>query len=237
MAANLFVFLFSCILAGLLYYFRVRRATTKAELGKLALALVFIGIFLLVNTLFAYLGRSALLTAIETPPILSMEDLQDVETGGPVVLYGIISPLNPIRVANYVTYIECDDDSCTRDMPSKLLIALDGGDAVISNNDFEDHVWPVSSDGVRFLARSEPVIIVGTMERGVVILGPDKGKQTSSVYAEIIFAGSHEDFVASARGKMVFPIVMFIANLVAFAVVVILPWVDWYLRSEGVTAD
>jgi len=237
MAANSFVFLFSCILVGLLYHFRLRRATTKAEISKLALVSSFIGIFFLANALFAYLGRSALQMAIEMRPVVSIEDLQDVETGAPVVLDGIVAPENAVSTANYVTYIECDDASCTRYVPSRLLIALDGGDAVISNDDFEERAWPVSADGIRFLAPNQPVIVVGTMERGVVLFGPDKGKQTSSLHAEILYAGSREDFVARARGKMIFPSVMLIANLVAFVAAVVLPWVSWHLRSKGVATD
>ena len=43
MAANVFVFLFSGLLVGLLYYFKLRRASTKAEVGRLALVLAFNG--------------------------------------------------------------------------------------------------------------------------------------------------------------------------------------------------
>jgi hypothetical protein len=235
MAANIFVFLFCCLLVGLLYGFPLRRAATRAQVGKLALAFASIGIFFLANALFAYGGRRALLTAIHTPPILSMAVLEDVETGAPVILDGLVSPEHPIRSENYVTYIECDDDACARYGPSELLIALDGGDAVISNDDFEDRAWPASADGVRFLASGDPVIVLGTTERGVVILGPEKGKETFSIRADIVYAGSHEDSVARARRNTVFPIVMLVANLIAVVAVVLLPWASWYLRSKDTT--
>ena len=234
MAANIFVFLFCCLLGGLLYHFPLRRAATQSEVGKLALAFAFIGIFFLVNAFFAYQGRRALLMAIHTPPILAMEVLEDVETGAPVILDGIVSEENPIRTENYVAHIECDEDTCTRYVPSGLLLALDGGDAVISNDDFKDRQWP-SSDDVLFLAPAEPVIVVGTTERGVIIFGPDTGKGTLSIHADMVYAGSHEDFVARARRNMVFPLVMLIANLVAVVAVVLLPWASWYLRPKDTT--
>jgi len=46
-----------------------------------------------------------------------------------------------------------------------------------------------------------------------------------------------EDFVARARGKMIFPSVMVVANLVAFVAAVVLPWISWHLRSKGVATD
>jgi hypothetical protein len=143
MAANIFVFLFCCLLAGLLYHFRLRKAATRAEVGRLALVCASIGIFFLANALFAYLGRGALLAAINTSPILSMKELEDVGTGVEVILDGTVSPDNPVRMASYVAY-----------------------------------------------------------------------------------AG----FVATARHKMIYPNLMLIANLVAVAAVVLLPWASWYLR-------
>lgn len=230
MAANVFVFVFGCLLGGLLYYFRLRRAATRAEVGKLALAFAFIGVFFLVNALFAQAGRSSLLMAADMLPVLSIEDLDKVDTGAPIILDGIVSLENPTPVENYVTYIDCDDAGCTRYVPSSLLIGLDGGDAVISNDDFEERAWPYASDGVLFLAPGQPVIVVGTLERGVVMLGANKGTETTSIRAEIVYAGSHEDFVARARGRVIFPSILVMINLVAVMVALILPWASWYLR-------
>jgi hypothetical protein len=65
----------------------------------------------------------------------------------------------------------------------------------------------------------------------VIILGPDRGKETLSIRADIVYAGSHAGFVATARHKMIYPNLMLIANLVAVAAVVLLPWASWYLRQ------
>jgi hypothetical protein len=233
MAANVFVFLFSGLLVGLLYYFRLRRAATKAEVGRLAMVCAFIGVFFLVNALFAQLGRSALLVAADTSPVLSLDVLEAVETGAPVILDGIVSLENPTYIENYVGYIECNDDACTRYVPSSLLIRLDGGDVAVRNGDFEDRGWPYASDGILFLAPGDPVIVVGEMERGVTILGPDEGKETFSIRADIVYAGSREDFVARAEARVILPTIMLIVNLVAVAVVLLLPWAGWYLRPRG----
>ncbi len=231
MAANVFIFAFACLLAWLLYRFPLRRAATRAEVGKLALVFAFIGLFFLANALLAYQGRLSLLAAVNTSPISTGEAWADAENGAGVVLAGLVSPQNPLRAGDYVAYIECDDEACTRDVPAGLLVALDGGDAVIGNDDFEDRAWPVSG-GVLFLAAGEPVIVVGTVERGVIILGPDRGKETLSIRADVVFAGSHQAFVARARRNVVFPTVMVIVNLVAVVAVVLLPWAGWYLRSN-----
>lgn len=237
MAANSFVFLFSCLLVGGLTYFQLRKATTRADVGKLALAFAFIGIFFLVNAFFAYMGYRSLLAAINTPPMRSIDEFERAGTGAEVILDGTISADTPLVMADYVAYIECDEESCTRYLPSNLLIALDGGDVAISNDDFEDREWPISSDDVLFLAPAEPVIVVGMVERGVVLFGKNKGRETLSLNADIVYAGSHEGFVSRARQKMVFPIVMLIFNLVAVAGVILLPWAIWYLRPKDGAAD
>jgi hypothetical protein len=233
MAANVFVFLFSGLLVGLLYYFKLRRASTKAEVGRLALVFGFIGFFFLVNALFAQMGRGALLMAVDTRPVTSIEVLEAVETGAPVILDGIVSLENPTTIKDYVSYSECNDDGCTRYVPSSLLIRLDGGDVAILNDDFEDREWPYASDGVLFLAPGDPVIVVGAMQRGVTMLGRDKGKETFSIQADIVYAGSHEDFVARADARLIFPTLLLVVNLVAVAVVLLLPWASWYLRLRG----
>jgi hypothetical protein len=220
-------------LVGLLHYFKLRRASTKAEVGRLALVLAFIGVFFLVNALFAQMGRGALLMAVDTRPVTSLDVLETVETGAPVILDGIVSLENPTYIQNYVSYIECDDDGCTRYVPSRLLIRLDGGDVTILNDDFEDREWPYASDGVLFLATGDPVIVVGAMQRGVTMLGREKGKETFSILADIVYAGSHEDFVTRAEARLIFPTILLIVNLVAVAVVVLLPWASWYLRPKG----
>lgn len=236
MAASIFIFAFACLLAWLLYRFPLRRAMARAEVGRLALVFAFIGLFFLANALLAYQGRLSLLAAVNTPPISTGQAWTEAENGAGVVLAGLVSAENPLRAGGYVASIECDDEACTRDAPAGLLVALDGGEAVIGNDDFEDRAWPIASDGVLFLAAGQPVVVVGAVERGVILLGPDRGKGTLSIRAEVVFAGSHQAFVARARRSLILPSAMIVVNLAAVVTVVLLPWAGW-LRRAGRTGE
>jgi hypothetical protein len=232
MAASVFIFAFACLLAWLLYRFPLRRATTRAEVGKLALVFAFVGLFFLANALLAYQGRLSLLAAVNTSPISTGQAWAEAENGAGVVLAGLVSAENPLRAGGYVAAIECDDGACTRDAPTGLLVALDGGEAVIGNDDFEARAWPTGAGDALFLAAGQPVVVVGTVERGVILLGPDRGKGTLSIRAEVVFAGSHQAFVARARRSLILPGVMIVVNLLAVAAVVLLPWVGWQRRAR-----
>lgn len=205
-------------MAWLLYRFRLKKAVSASEVRKLFPFFLVLVLFLLFNALLAWQGGMALVSAVDTPPVTTTAALKAIKTGGPVILDGEVSDQNSIVYKNFVAYF--DDEQFNS--PSELVITLSDGTAVISNNDYQARNWPFS-DFYTHLARGTRVIVVGQLERGIAFAGPNKGKELISLHADMIFAGSHQDFVSRAKRKIFFPVVLLLLNLAAAVLMIILP--------------
>lgn len=206
-------------MAWLLYRFRLRKAVSASEVRKLFPFFLVLVLFLLFNALLAWQGGMALVSAVDTPPVTTTAALKAIKTGDPVILDGKVSDQNSIIYSNFVAYF--DDEQFYS--PLELSIDLPDGTAVIGNNDYEARNWPFGNGFYAHLSVGTRVIVLGELERGVVIAGPNKGKDIVSVHARMIFAGTHKDFVSSAKRKIFFPVVLLLLNLSAAVVMVILP--------------
>lgn len=219
MITNIFVLLFCGLMAWLLYRFRLKKAVSASEVRKLFPFFLVLVLFLLFNALLAWQGGMALVSAVDTPPVTTTAALKAIKTGGPVILDGEVSDQNSIVYKNFVAYF--DDEQFYS--PLELSIALSDGTAVIGNNDYEARNWPFENDFYAHLSVGTRVIVLGELERGVVIAGPNKGKEIVSVHARMIFAGTHKDFVSRAKKKIFLPVVLLLFNLSAVVLMVTLP--------------
>lgn len=229
MAANIFILVGCGFMAWLLYRFKFSKAGSGAEVRKLLPFFFVLGGFLAFNALLALMGRDTLNLTVNMTPVTLVAVLGDTETDDRVLLDGAISAHNPNSYGEYVAYI---DDTHRWSPSDELLIGLDDGTVGISNDTYAARNWPIDARSCLYLKANDPVIIVGTLERSVFLLGEQKGQQHLSIHADIVYAGEHADFVACAKQRLLLPTGMLAANVVAAVVVVVVPVVFWLKRHK-----
>jgi hypothetical protein len=222
MAINIFIFLFIALLWGLLYSFPLRRAKTRADFKPLRYFLIAFGIVFLGNAFLAGLGARSLWAASASPVVTSVSGFGDIIAGEPVLLDGIVSLDNPVVISNYVAYTACDEDTCQLGyIPENMQITLADGDVTIRNTDFQASAWPAANNppepfySADYLAPGEPVLVAGAKEAG------------GTVWADIVYVGTHRSFVDRARQRLIIPVVMTLLNLAGVASVAILSLRGW----------
>ncbi len=222
MAINIFIFLFVAFIWGLLYAFPLRRATTRVDFKPLRYFLIACGLMFLGNAVLAGLGARSLWAVAISPPVTSMGAFGDVADNEPVLLDGIVSIDNPIVLSNYVAYTACDEDTCQLGyIPENLRITLDDGDVILRNSDFQASAWPAANNPpepfytANYLAPGEPVIVAGGKEA------------TGTVWAEIVYAGTHRAFVRRARQRLIIPVTLVLFNLAGAVSVIVLSLRRW----------
>lgn len=222
MAINIFIFLFVALLWGLLYAFPLRRVTTRLEFKPLRPFLIAFGVIFLGNAFLAGLGMRSLWAAAVSPAVTSLRAFEASPANEPVILDGIVSIDNPVALANYAAYTACDEDTCALGyVPSNLRITLDGGDVILRNNDFQASAWPAANNPpeplstANYLAPGEPVIVAGGKEAG------------ATVWAEIVYVGTHRAFVSRARQRLSIPAVLMLLNLAGAVSVIVLTRRRW----------
>jgi len=228
MAANVFILVFCGFMAWLLYRFKLSKTGSKAEVRKLFPFFFVLGGFFAFNALFAVMGWGGLNLAINMTPVTLAAVLGDTETGDEVILDGVVSAQNPSSYGEYAAYI---DDVRLRS-PSELLIDLDDGTVAVSNDTYAARNWPSDAGLFAYLKANDPVSIVGKVERSIFLLGEKKGQEHLSIYADIVYAGEHADFVARAKQRLLLPTGMLAANVIAAIVVVVVPVVFWLKRHK-----
>ena len=90
MPGNLIAFLLCCLLAWLLYHFRLRKAASRAEVRRLLPIYLVLAAFLAFNALLAWQGRAAFRQAIEETPVTTQEKLEQAGTGAGIILDGTV---------------------------------------------------------------------------------------------------------------------------------------------------
>ena len=228
MGANVFVLVFCGLMAWLLYRFKLSKAGSRAEVQKLLPFFFVLGVFFAFNALLAFMGRGGLKLTLKMTPVTFLAALEDTRTSTDVILDGVVSAENPTSYGEYVAYI---DDTALWS-PAELLIDLEDGIVAISNDTYAARNWPVGERSFSYLKANAPVIVLGRVERSVSLSGKDKGQQHLSIYADMIYAGEHADFIARAKQRILLPTGMLAANLIAALVVVVVPVVFWLKRNK-----
>lgn len=195
----------------------------RPHLFYLSLFALFCVVVLLFNALLSYLIYASLHAAANLPPTTTTTQLTQQQHGDSVNVVGTISPSNPILVENYVAYYECIEFTCYPDLPPQLLIQVEDGEIVISNNTYEDHSWPEEAD-VFYLAPGQPVVVAGVAVRN--------GDEVT-VEGGIVFAGSYDLFVGRARNQQIVPLILMGGSLFAAAVGLLITFSLFRLSTGG----
>ena len=206
----MFAFLFLCLLAWLLYRFRLRQVTSRAELRPLILPSVVFSLFFLGIAFFALVEWSKWYRFVDLPLTTTVAKL--TEAKGDVVVEGKVSQRNPIRERDFVAYVRSpratsSDEKSYRDTP-KLVIELADGSVSFNNDNYETFDWRLDDDPFyyyRYLRANESVVVTGYVVRGVSI---PTGAKTIDLQAQEVFVGTHLQYLARTREVSLLPSIL-----------------------------
>jgi len=206
----IFAFLFICLLAWLLYRFRLSQAKARDELRPLILPSAIFSLFFLGIAFFALLDWSKWYRCVDLPLTTTVAKL--TEAKGDVVIEGRVSQHNSIRERGFAAYIRSprassSDENPYRDTP-KLLIQLADGSVLLDNDNYETFNWHLDDDPFYyyyFLRAGHPVVITGYVVRGVSI---PSGEKTIDLQAHEVFVGSHAKYLTHTREVSLLPSIL-----------------------------
>ncbi|MBV5260196.1 hypothetical protein FLX56_17430 [Synechococcus moorigangaii CMS01] len=161
-----------------------------------------VGLLILVlgiNLAITYRSQQQIQRQAALEPITTFEALQAVDAGQPVAVVAVASPDNPVRGRDneYLAYV--DDNGLWT--PQSMLFDLDDTQIAIDDGTYETRNWPLDRN-LRFLNPRQQVVIVGQKEMIDAPVGPQPPAGNHSVQSEIIFAGSHPDFLQDLQRRL-----------------------------------
>ncbi len=218
MAANIFILIFLVLITWLLYRYRLITLTDLAGTRNEFAALGIIVLFFVANAVFALAGYLSLRTAASVEPVRYASVIEETPSGQFVVISGTVSRSNKVVYADYVAY----QDDMHLWVPSGIIIDLQRGTALVSNDNFAARGWPVDASDYTYLKPGQIVTVVGQVERSKGILGADKGKEFVSIRADVVFAGTSAQFASSASWKSAVALAFVVADLAGAVVVLII---------------
>jgi hypothetical protein len=224
MLLNLFVIAFCIFLSWLLYRFPLKKAKTPDDFRKLLLFFGVLLIFVLFNGLLAFFGLGGLKNASSNAAITDTTQLAAIANGDGVVISGTVSSENDFISGDYIAYM----DESNLWTPKPLIIDLQDGYFEISNDTYQGTNWPIDARGFSHLQKYQPVIVVGYVEDNLASLN-----KIHSIRADIIYAGSFDDFAARAKGKSILAYAMVLANLFVAFMIVLIPIRECYKGLKG----
>lgn len=206
----LFAFLFLCLLAWLLYRFRLSKVSSCDELRPLILPGAMFSLFFLGIAFFSLVDWSKWYRFVDLPLTTTVAKL--TEAKGDVVVEGKVSQRNSLRERDFVAYIRSprassSDENPYRDTP-KILIELADGSVSLNNDNYETFDWRLDDDPFYyyyFLRADDRVVITGYVVRGVSI---PSGEKTIDLQAQEVFAGSHAGYLTRTREVALLPSVL-----------------------------
>lgn len=216
MFINILILLFSSSLAALLFKFGLPTAKTWPQFRNRMLpgfgVLLF---FLLINLAMAMLGKAALEQGIAAAPVSSLAALEQRGTSEQIILVGKVSKANGLLTRGdreYVAFV--DQDRFQK--PLGLEVELEDGSTALNNDGYQHRNW--SRDRTRkvsYLERGQAVVISGRVGIYKSLAGSNQGEQSARVTADLVYAGSHANFVSSLKKRLWGPRIL--AGLNAFA--------------------
>lgn len=227
MLLNLFVIAFCVLLSWLLFRFPLKKAKTPDDFRKLLLFFGVLLMFVLFNGFLAFLGMGGLKNASSNAAITDTTQLAAINNGDGVVISGTLSDQNDFISGDYIAYM----DESNLWTPKPLVIDLLDGRFEVSNDTYQGTNWPVDPRGFSYLQKNQPVIVVGYVENNLASL--DK---THSIRADIVYAGSFEDFATRARVKQILASAMVLVNLFVAIMIVLIPMKECINGIKGSTS-
>lgn len=225
MLTNILILLFSSGFAALLFKFGLPTARDWLQFrNRMLPAFGVLLFFLLINLGMALLGKAALQQGIAAEPIRSLAALEQLGTSEQVILVGKVSEANELltwRDQEFVAFFNRD----RVEKPLWLQIDLSDGLTELNSDSYKPRNWPSNRTGsassnsnrsVNYLERGQAVVISGRVGVFESLAGADKGGQATRVTADLVYAGSHDSFVANLKKRLWGPRIL--ASLNAFAI-------------------
>jgi hypothetical protein len=232
MTANIFTLIFACSMLWLLHRYAVPQIHSVASRRATLIAHGFLSLVLLVNALFAFLGRGGLLLVAELPTTTTLQEVQHAGLGDTLVVVGRVSPQNDTLFREYVAYVEDYLRS-----PRLLWVDLEDGAVAITNDTYAQRNWPIAEDAstsITYLPAYHPIVVTGYVERDTAVAGRSVGGPT--LRAELVYAGGYENFIAQARQRLIIPTVLLVLNLATVLGGVILAVLAWRRIAKQIEA-
>jgi len=229
----IFAFIFLCFLSIILYRFRLRKASNKKEILKLAGVFFIIGLFLIFIGLFYLSDRDLIIKRIELP-VTGAEKFKDLKSTSDILLKGKTSKIMPVIHKDFVAYIAYDDEGLNERRTPELLIDLPDGEILLGNNDYAIVNWPLDIDvyDYNYLKRETDVIIVGTVEKWYTIKD-GKSIEKKGVRADFVFAGTYDDYLNTMKKRIILPEAMFYISCLAGLITWLLPPIYWIIKRKS----
>ncbi|MHB1354670.1 MAG: hypothetical protein ACYCZF_01695 [Anaerolineae bacterium] len=226
MAANIVTLTIIILVTFLLYRIILPKVKTHVAYRYLLYLFCTLTAFALFNGFLAYLGAGGLQKASASAPVTRLAQLEESSDDGGVILVGTVSERNAMVLGDYVAY----QDENHLWSPEEFKIDLELGWVAIVNDTYQAIGWPVDAAGYTYLQIKQPVVIVGYVGNSVGIVS---GKKYQTIQADLVYAGSFDDFTARARSKRVFAITMLLANILVAILIVIFPIFACARRMKG----
>jgi len=217
MFVNIFLIVFFSFISWLLYRYPMKAAKTSSEYRRLFYFFIVIAFFVFINGVFAYMGVSGLKLTAESSPIPGLMGLEGKKSGDGVIITGKTSENNEYKNGDYIAYI----DDIGLWSPMNLWIDFKNGETIaITNNTYQATGWPVDGLNYLYIKENQELVIVGYVENNIDIFN---GEKTQTIRADIVFAGSHEEFIARAESKILISEIIMSINAVLIFLLIIYP--------------
>jgi len=213
------MFLVFLVLLGLgvgIFTLRMRHERTPRPVNRYIRDYVVIAVLLAIVA-FVYYLRIPGFEALLSPEVADdAESVNALRTGDRVLLAGTVSGIQPEVEDGYVALVRVSPTAPEERLTPALLLELDGCQIQFANEDYEPFEWPRHSSeslDVFYLTRDMPVVVDG------VIKGP------VHVTANLVFAGTVEDYRARVRRALIWPVIMSIASGASALLALAVPFV------------
>lgn len=198
--------LFLCLLAVLLYRFRLSRETDLKECTRLLPAFIFIGMFIFIVGLFSHFSYVSYRDQAALVPTETVAAFQALRNRSPVMLRADVSGTNKPVLEDFVAYYatrEGDEEYSDRKTPC-LWLALSDGEVRLNNEDYTLWNWPyrTGTDSFQFLKAGAHIVVFGAVQDTI---GIEDKKREKCIDAEFVFCGSLEDCRMRLKKKSAWP--------------------------------
>lgn len=233
MAGNMILFAFCIMIARWIMRLKLKKNADRQAVLHALWILPVVLVFLLVNMLLAVAEYSRVRMLANLDPVLYESVLHETGNGEPVIIFGKVSPDNPVVQGDYIAYM----DEQALWSPKGIVVDLDRGNTRLANDNYTAINWPVDASANAFLQAGQVVTVFGHTGRSTIIAGTDRGREVFEVTATDVFAGSVDGYVSYKsvyKGSFLILIFFHAAGLVY--VVSLLALTLFRLRRFGKTA-
>lgn len=225
MIATIVIFIFCILIVWLLIKYPFNKAKAPEDFRKLMPFFAIIALFLLFNSLLALAGYAGLNQSVKQAPVETLQSLSELKQNDGLILVGVVSHNNSAFYSDYAAYM---DDSHLWS-PIELWIKLGGGEVAISNNTYQATNWPMDAMQYAYLLPGQPVVVVGFLERATSLVD---ASESLEIRADVLYAGSFDDFRTRSRGKSWLAGGIAFTNLVALVVVLLFPLRECVIKMK-----